>query len=94
MCVVSAIVGNQEQRWQQVYPWAFNPPRFASFEVSEADWSSLKKEVEELRTLIVAAKKYDEFTLQPHCEHADKVALMRRLADMVGVSYGEIFDDD
>jgi cell division FtsZ-interacting protein ZapD len=53
--------------------------------VSQEEFNKLKAELEELKKLLIAAKIFDEKTGQPHCEAEDKVALLKRVADALGV---------
>ena len=61
--------------------------------VSKEDFDALKAEVEQLKILLLAAKQYDEATGQPDCEMDEKVELIRRVADLVGVDVDEVFGD-
>jgi hypothetical protein len=60
--------------------------------ISRAEFDELKKEVLEMKQLLLAAKAFDEKTGQPDCEQESKVALLRRVAEAVGVSLDEIFE--
>lgn len=60
-------------------------------EISKKDFDALKAEVEELRELLLAAKRFDEATGQPDCEMDEKVELIRQIADLVGVDVDEVF---
>lgn len=44
-----------------------------------------------MKELLKRAKKYDEDNGEPNCEMADKVAVLKRVAELVGVSLDEIF---
>jgi len=57
--------------------------------VSRAEFEALKKEVEELRELLKAAKKFDDATGQPDCENDEKLAALRAVAEALGVDLGE-----
>jgi len=91
MCVSSVIMDDFNRRWATPnqpniipqYQWAVNMPTRAEFE-------QLKKEVSELRDLLKAAKKFDDATGQPDCESADKLALIKKLAELVGVDLGDV----
>lgn len=61
--------------------------------VSPEDFAALKREVEELRELLKAAKRFDEATDQPDCELDEKVAFLRTVAEFVGVDLDEVFGD-
>jgi hypothetical protein len=76
------------------YPWvnpigpaigvAISPPTREEFE-------ALKKEVQELKKLLEAAKKYDESTGQKDCEIDEKVVFIKQIAKLVGVDVSKIF---
>jgi F0F1-type ATP synthase delta subunit len=59
--------------------------------VSKEEFEALKKEVEELKRLLKAAKKFDEETGQPDCHMDDKVDFIKKLAEYVGVDLEDIF---
>jgi hypothetical protein len=44
-----------------------------------------------MKKLLIKAKIYDEQNNEPNCEMEDKIALLKRVADMVGVSLDDIF---
>jgi hypothetical protein len=68
------------------YPsWPNNVPP------SRAEFEDLKRSVEELKNLLVAAKRYDVVQGEPDCEMDDKVSLIKRLAEIVGVDMKEVF---
>lgn len=77
MCVVS-IVGSG---WQDQFPGSY--PSYPN--VSQAEFDKLKREVQELKKLIEAAKRFDEATGQKDCENADKVKFIKDVAKFVGV---------
>ena len=60
-------------------------------EVTREEFNALKKEVEELKQLLKAAKKFDEETGQPDCHMDDKVEFIKKLAEFVGVDLEDIF---
>jgi len=59
--------------------------------VSKEEFEALKKEVEELKQLLKAAKKFDDETGQPDCHMDDKVDFIKKLAEYVGVDLEDIF---
>jgi hypothetical protein len=68
------------------------PPGFVPIsEVSRAEFDELKKLVMEMRDLLKRAKEYDERNNEPHCETEEKVALIKKIADAVGVDLSEVF---
>lgn len=70
------------------YDWdkIFNRPA----EVSKKEFDALKKEVEELKELLKRAKKYDEANNEPNCEIEDKMKLLRKVAEAVGINLDEV----
>lgn len=60
--------------------------------VSKQDFDALKKEVQELKKLLKAAKKFDEATGQPDCHMDEKVKLIKAIAELVGVDLGDVFE--
>lgn len=88
MCVVSNIGDNwREKTWPNIQPpfW----PNTTQDEIIQ-----LRKEIEELKKLLEAAKNYDEATGQKDCEMRDKVALIKEVARVVGVSVDDIFNKE
>ena len=103
MCAVSAVIDNWKNTFQlpttPTIPISF-PPQPSPFKlhddmqyVSKKEFDKLKREFEALKTLLLAAKKYDEETNQPDCEMAEKVALVRKVADQLGVNVDEVFGE-
>lgn len=93
MCTVSNIGDDFGKRWptNPVNPWPNQIiPQYP--QVSRVEFDALKKEVEALKDLLKAAKIYDEKTGQPDCHMDDKVALIKRLAEIVGVDLGDLFE--
>lgn len=88
MCVVSNMGDYWKDRQWPSYP---SYPNIPNPEVSREEFERLKKDIEELKQLLLAAKKYDEATNQPDCEMDDKVALIKKIADAVGVDLSEVF---
>lgn len=59
--------------------------------ISREDFEALKSEVQELKALLLAAKRFDEATDQADCEMDEKVELIRRVADLVGIDVDDVF---
>jgi len=55
------------------------------------EFDELKRSVEALKELLLAAKEYDRKMGEPDCEMEDKVALIKKLAEVVGVDLSQIF---
>lgn len=92
MCMVSNIGDIYGKKWQDQYPPS---PPFTQFylppEVTKVEFGALKKEVSALKELLLAAKKFDEATGQPDCEMETKIAILRKVAEAVGVNLDEVF---
>lgn len=82
-CVVC---GHQRSHWLHA---AFEPAPEPA--ISKKDFDALKAEIEELKKLLLAAKRFDEATDQPECHDEEKIALIRQIADLVGVDVDEVF---
>jgi hypothetical protein len=59
--------------------------------VSKEEFEKLKKEVEEMKQLLIKAKIYDEQNHEPNCEMEDKISLLKKIAELVGVDLKEVF---
>jgi hypothetical protein len=99
MCVVSMIMDDywkrnkdDSQRHIQptIYPYSPSPSSLPIPTISREEFDELKRDIKELKKLILAAKKYDEATGQPDCEQAEKMALLRKLAELVGVDLSDL----
>lgn len=105
MCVVSNI-GNQYRQifpdrwpnWTPPEPFMPMPPNtypplepIKPADVSVDEFNALKKEIEELKKLLLAAKKFDEATGQPDCEMDEKVGFIKKLAELLDVDMKEVF---
>ena len=103
MCTVSMVSDYYRDKWpERQYPF-FPPtvplptgPTINQTEyiikhrgVSRKEFDKLKREVEELKRLLVNAKEIDEKTGQPDCEMEDKVEFLRKIAEFVGVDLSD-----
>lgn len=87
MCTVSMIGDHFNDKWKQpLYQQIFtNIP-----DVSRAEFEALKKEVEEMKALLKRAKEYDEKNNEPNCEIEEKMAMLRKFADAVGIDLDDV----
>ena len=87
MCTVSMIGDHFNDKWKQ-------PPYQQIFtnipDVSRAEFEALKKEVEEMKALLKRAKEYDEKNNEPNCEIEEKMAMLRKFADAVGIDLDDV----
>lgn len=108
MCTVSMIADDWMRRRATDWPWYpqtapntstgidldtllgnNDPVKAKEFEDFKAE---MRKELEAIKKLLVAAKTYDEATGQPDCEDANKVAVFKQLGKMLGVDMKEVFN--
>lgn len=92
MCTVSNIVDYGRTTIPQRYPW-IGDQTFAPIpppSPTQAEFDALKREVESLKELLRAAKKYDDDTGQADCESDEKIAALRKIAELVGVSLDDV----
>lgn len=106
MCAVSMIIDGYQKGLPGAHPWvapAIDPnktypvqptpitwPQAALQSPTRVEFEALKKEVEELKILLAAARRFDDNTGQPDCEQEEKVAFMKRLGEMLGVDMSEV----
>lgn len=103
MCVASMVSTDWINRTQPTWPSLPSMPTYPPIVggvytiptdgPTRAEFDALKKEMEELKQLLLAAKKYDEATGQPDCEMEDKVKIIKDLAKMVGVDFEQVFSN-
>jgi len=94
MCVVSMVGDHYNEWYPKVYPDVFPswPPETVRLpdSITRQEFDALKKTVEEMRDLLKRAIKYDEDNDEPHCEVEEKMALLRRVAEAVGISLDDV----
>ena len=103
MCVVSMIGDDWQKMQLPKHPWVSptypTTPGYPHFpngisvhpSPSREEFAALKREVEARKKLLLAAKAYDEATGQPDCEVDEKVDLIKRIAELVGVDISDVF---
>lgn len=101
MCVVSMVGDHFHKKWHD-HPWVYPqtpiiPTETKTIvigptpEITKAEFDQLKRDVAEMKELLLRAKKYDEDHGEPDCHIDEKVEILRRVADLVGVDLTEIF---
>lgn len=88
MCVVSMVGDHYHDKWQREWPQVLpntNQPVPAFPPVSRMEFDELKRDVQEMKELLIRAKKYDEENGEPECEIEEKMDVLRRVAKLVGV---------
>lgn len=94
MCVMSMVCDHYRDKWVR---YEFSPvlPSAPTYtytvpQVTKEEFNALKKDVEEMKLLLKRAKEYDERTGQADCEMEEKVALVKKVAELVGVDLGNL----
>lgn len=62
----------------------FQPP------ITRAEFDELKRQVAEMKELLIRAKKYDEANNEPECEIDEKMEILRKVAKLVGISLDDV----
>lgn len=95
MCVVSMVGDHYSDKFQNpTYNWPVTnslPGMTLNVGASKEEVEALRKEVREMKALLVRAKLYDEQNNEPNCEMESKVALLKKIAELVGVDLSEVF---
>lgn len=92
MCVVSFIGDYYKDKWEQ-------KPNFPTYPTgtyfpagpSQQEFDQLKKEVLEMKELLIKAKIYDEKNNEPNCEMEDKIEFLKQVAKLVGIDLDDVF---
>lgn len=89
MCTVSMI----GDHYREKYPWATPAPApFVIPTITRAEFDALRRDVDELKLLLLRAKRYDAEHGEPDCELDEKMSVLRRLAEFVGVDLGDVLN--
>jgi hypothetical protein len=88
MCVVSMIGDHYSDKWRQPYREFVQPVQWPTYtypQVSKEEFDALKVQVAELVELMKRAKIYDAKNGEPDCETDEKMAVLRKVAKLVGI---------
>ena len=91
MCSVSMAGDHFTETFPNRYPTFFTPEPTMPAHVSRTEFEALKRDVEDMKKLLLRAKEYDEKNNEPHCEMEEKVALLKQIAKLVGVDLSDVF---
>lgn len=58
--------------------------------ITRQEFDDLKRDVLEMKELLKRAKEYDERTGQTDCEQDEKLAVLRKVAELVGVDLKDV----
>lgn len=88
MCSVSIVGDYYSDRFKWV-PQQIPAPVFQAG-ISRFEFEALRAEVREMKELLKAAKRIDELTGQPDCEMDEKLVVLRRIAELVGIDLDNV----
>lgn len=98
MCTVSMVGDHYRDFYPSRYPTWFQDSSPAApavivtpSSISREEFEALRRDVEDMKKLLVRAKEYDERNGEPHCEMDEKVALLKRIAEVVGIDLADVF---
>lgn len=91
MCTASMIIDYYNDKWRNPQPWTQIPVSIPVHpNITREEFDALKRDVLEMKELLKRAKKYDEDNGEPDCEMEEKVALVRKVCELVGVNLDDI----
>lgn len=101
MCMVSMVGTGWPNQFPKSIPYIPEalpaptnwPQLLQNQEVSRTEFDAMKKELEAIKKVLIAAKLYDENTGAKDCEDPDKVALFKVLAKLLGVDMSDVFPE-
>ena len=98
MCVVSMIGDHFKDHLKPYQPYLPQQPTtgtplsdYLQPLISKQEFDDLKKEVENMKKLLIKARIYDEQNNEPNCEMEEKVKFLKEIAKFVGVNLDEVF---
>lgn len=95
MCAVSNVGDHYSTRFQpymgQVQQQGAGGMSTLFENIPRHEFEQLRKEVLEMKDLLIKAKEIDEKTKQPNCEQEDKVKILKEIAKIFAISLDEVF---
>jgi hypothetical protein len=91
MCVVSMVGDHFQDKWNQ-YPFNDLINKAQQSTISRYEFEELKKEIKEMKDLLVKAKIYDTQHNEPDCEVEDKMKFLKECAKLVGIDLDDILN--
>lgn len=92
MCFVSNVGDYWRDTLPKRYPWYPTESPYERQTVGEEEFDKVKRDLEALKLLLEAAKKFDTDTDQHHCQHDDKIALLKKMAKEFGVDLKDVLE--
>lgn len=92
MCTVSFVGDYYGDKWRML-PYV-QPPNMTTIiqpsQITREEFDALRRDVLEMKELLKKAKDIDAALGTPDCEMDEKVALLRKVAELVGVDLDDI----
>jgi hypothetical protein len=76
-------------------PWFPEPRPYTDYtqpNISRQEFEDLRKEVKVLKDLLKAAKAYDKKHGEPNCEIDEKMKILKKIAEKVGVDLNDVLN--
>ncbi len=96
MCSYSMVGDHYMETLPKRYPGSFEffpntlSPTVTTPPVSREEFEALKRDIEDMKALLKRAKAYDEREGEPDCEMDEKVAFLRKAAQLVGLDLDDV----
>lgn len=71
----------------------WEPKPVEGYTPTREELDELKRDLEEVKKLLIAAKRYDEAMGEPDCELEEKIDKILKLAKYVGVDMSDVFPE-
>lgn len=100
MCVVSMIGDHFHDKWNTPYNQniikeieIWRNSNFPKPNVTREEFDNLKKEVLDMKELLKKAFDYDKKNNEPNCEIEEKIATLKRVANLFGIDINTILKE-
>lgn len=90
MCLISFIGDHYTEKWTPLLPPSFDLTR-NDFAVTRDEFEMLRREVENMKAMLIKAKIWDEEHGEADCGMDEKLIVLRRIAEFVGIDLDEVF---
>ena len=90
MCTVSMIGDFYSEKWSPRFPPQVGTFQILPLSVSRDEFDALKREVLDMKALLERAVKYDRANGEPECSMEEKLVLLRKVAELVGVPFPDL----
>ena len=90
MCTVSAVIDSSRERFAPLVQPGIWPPLP---QVTREEHEKLRRDLEALRELILAAQKADKKMGMADCEMEEKVDFLKKVAELLEVDLSEVWPE-